>query len=107
MMITQYRANNQAEGDSNMLIKSLMENKKKKRKKKPFFCLKGMEAACCGAHGVCLPATIKIRRSHGASCISSEKRQAMRQIGEEGLDFPCFCVRPQHWYFWWPKLRRP
>lgn len=37
-MIAKYRANDQAEGYSNMLIKSLMENKgKKKRKKKPFF----------------------------------------------------------------------
>lgn len=52
-----------------MLINSLMENKGRKEKEKTFFCLKGMEAACCGAHGVCLPATIKIHCSHGASCI--------------------------------------
>jgi len=75
------RANNQAEGYSNMLITSLMENKKKKIKTNPLFCLKGMEAACCGAHGVCSPATTKIRRSHGASCIWSEKRQAVKWGG--------------------------
>lgn len=85
-----------------MLIKSLMENKEEKEKEPPSFCLRGMEAACCGAQGARLPATIKIHCSHRASCVWAEKRQTLSQRGEEALNFSGLFMCSQHHYLWWP-----